>query len=156
MRKKLRSVLCMILVVVLAYSLCACSKGTQKGFTSYDDANGEFKKTVAALNWPEDYKVPTELDGEKDGEYQAGYGDTRASQYWEEAWEMEWLKNYKTNKERADKAIEELEKATDMAYMSPSKCDDATRRYFKEMLDKAKAQDPSAVEENLKLNGPTY
>ena len=45
MRKKLRSVLCMILVVALAYSLCACSKGTQKGFTSYDDANGEFKKT---------------------------------------------------------------------------------------------------------------
>ena len=97
-----------------------------------------------------------ELDGEKDGEYQAGYGDTRASQYWEEAWEMEWLNNYKTNKERADKAIEELEKATDMAYMSPSRCDDATRRYFKEMLDKAKAQDPSGVEQNLKLNGPTY
>lgn len=105
MRKKLRSVVCMILAVAFAYSLCACSKGPEKGFTSYDDANGEFKKTVASLNWPEDYKVPTELDGEKDGEYQAGYGDTRASQYWEEAWEMEWLNNYKTNKERADKAI---------------------------------------------------
>ncbi len=42
-----------------------------------------------------------------------------------------------------------------MNYMSPAKCDDATRDYFKKMLDKAKTGDPSAVEDNLKLNGPT-
>lgn len=155
MRKKIKSVLRLSFVLALALGLCACHGGNTKGFHSYDDANKEFKDTVATLNWPDNYTLPTELDGEKDAEYQAGYGDTRASQYWEEAWEKEWLETYKTDKARADKAIEELEKAPSMNYMSPAKCDDATRDFFKKMLDKAKTGDPSAVEDNLKLNGPT-
>lgn len=155
MRKTFRRILCVSFILALALGLCACHRGDPEGLHSYDDANKEFKETVADLNWPDNYTLPTELDGEKDAEYQAGYGDTRASQYWEEAWEKEWLDNYKTDKARADKAIEELEKAPTMNYMSPKKCDDATRSFFKEMLDKAKTGDPSAVEENLKLNGPT-
>lgn len=155
MRIKFRRILCVSLVLALVFGLSACHESDMKGFNSYDIANKEFKETVASLNWPDNYTVPKELDGEKEASYEAGYGDTRASQYWEEAWEKEWLDNYKTDKARADKAIEELEKAPSMNYMSPAKCDDATRSYFKEMLDKAKAGDPSAVEENLKLNGPT-
>ena len=155
MRKTFRRTLCASFILALAIGLCACHGDDGKSFNSYDAANKEFKETVASLNWPDNYTLPTELDGEKEASFEAGYGDTRASQYWEEAWEKEWLKNYQTDKERADKAIEELEKAPTMNYMSPAKCDDATRDYFKKMLDKAKAGDPSAVEENLKLNGPT-
>lgn len=155
MRKKLRKILCVSLILALALGLSACHESNMEGFHSYDIANKEFKETVAAMDWPDNYTVPTELDGEKEASYEAGYGDTRASQYWEEAWEKEWLETYKTDKGRADNAIKELEKATSMNYMSPAKCDDATRDYFKKMLDKAKAGDPSAVEENLKLNGPT-
>lgn len=155
MRKTFKRILCVSFILGLALGLCACHRDDGKSFNSYDAANKEFKETVASLNWPDNYTVPTELDGEKEASFEAGYGDTRASQYWEEAWEKEWLKNYQTDKERADHAIKELEKAPTMNYMSPAKCDDATRDYFKKMLDKAKACDPSAVEENLKLNGPT-
>ena len=155
MRKTFRRILCASFILALAIGLCACHGDDGKSFNSYDAANKKFKETVASLNWPDNYTLPTELDGEKEGSFEAGYGDTRASQYWEEAWEKEWLENYQTNKERADHAIKELEKATRMNYMSPAKCDDATRDSFKKMLDKAKTGDPSAVEENLKLNGPT-
>lgn len=51
-------------------------------------------------------------------------------------------------------AIEELEKALNMRYLSKECCDDATRKFFKDRLDKAKANDPSGFEENLKLNDP--
>jgi len=38
--------------------------------------------------------------------------------------------------------------------MSPQKCDDATRQYFKDNLEKAKLGDPSGFEENIRLNCP--
>ena len=69
-------------------------------------------------------------------------------------WKKEWLATYTSDPERAQKALEELEKAPDMLYMSPQKCDDATRQYFKDNLEKAKLGDPSGFEENIRLNCP--
>ena len=74
--------------------------------------------------------------------------------YWEAAWEKEWLNTYKTDPARAQKALDELEKAKTMTYMSEAKCDDATRKYFNDILEKAKNGDPSGFEENIKLNAP--
>ncbi|WP_299031628.1 hypothetical protein, partial [uncultured Anaerococcus sp.] len=107
------------------------------------------------LSWPDGYEVPEKIDSEKDdASYQKGFGSTRASLYWESAWEKELLETYKTDPVRAERALEELEKAKDMAYMSEEKCDDATRQYFAKILEMAKNGDPSGFEENIKLNSP--
>lgn len=99
--------------------------------------------------------MPEKIDSEKDdASYQKGFGVTRASLYWEIAWEKEWLETYKTDPERAEKALKELEKAKDMIYMSEAKCDDATRDYFAKILEMAKNGDPLGFEENIKLNAP--
>ena len=99
--------------------------------------------------------MPEKIDSEKDdASYKKVFGVTRASLYWEIAWEKEWLETYKTDPERAEKALKELEKAKDMIYMSEAKCDDATRDYFAKILEMAKNGDPLGFEENIKLNAP--
>lgn len=148
-----------ILVSGIALGIAACGKSNaddkSTGFVSQKEIQEEFVQTTKSLNWPEGYKVPEEIDyKEDDVDYQKGFGDTRASMYWEAAWEKEWLDTYKTDPERAKKALEELEKAKDMTYMSEAKCDDATREAFAKYLDQAKNGDPSGFEENLKLNAP--
>ena len=50
----------------------------------------------------------------------------------------EWLDTYNTDPERAQKALDELETAFDMPYMGEDRCDDATRNYLRENIDKAK------------------
>lgn len=124
------------------------------GFTDFEHIEQEFLQTVEELNWPESATIPTELKGETADSFQVGYGNTRASMMWECAWEKEWLETYTSDPERAEKALEELEKAPEMPYMSPQKCDDATREYFADNLEKAKLGDPSGFEENIRLNCP--
>ena len=80
------------------------------------------------------------------------YGDTRASNLWEYSWMKEWLNSYSTDSARAEKALEELEKAFDMPYMGTDRCDDATRNYLRENIDKAKLGDPSGFRECIELN----
>ena len=65
MRKTFRRILCASFILALALGLCACHGDDGKSFNSYDAANKEFKETVASLIWPDNYTVPTELDGEK-------------------------------------------------------------------------------------------
>ena len=84
--------------------------------------------------------------------FQVGYGETRASNLWEYSWMKEWLDTYNTNPERAEKALEELEKAFDMPYMGKDRCDDATRNYLRENIDKAKLGDPSGFRECIDVN----
>ncbi|RIY22533.1 hypothetical protein CJI55_07200, partial [Gardnerella vaginalis] len=48
----------------------------------------EYQESVAKLSWPEKYKAPANLVGEeKDSQFQSGYGDTQASNYYQCAWE---------------------------------------------------------------------
>lgn len=162
MKLSLKKVLSFLFVMVLMVGFSSCKKSSAtansengaKDFVKYDDIQKEFKETVNKLNWPEGYKAPEKLDDDANAVYQEGFGDTLASNYWECAWQEEWLKNYKTNPQKAQKAIEELEKALSMRYLSKECCDDATRKFFKDRLDKAKANDPSGFEENLRLNDP--
>lgn len=124
------------------------------GFTDFENIEKEYLETLQELNWPENMELPTALEGETADQFQIGYGVTRASMLWEYAWEKEWLETYTSDTERAERALQELEKAPEMLYMSPQKCDDATREYFKENLEKAKLGDPSGFEENIRLNAP--
>lgn len=78
--------------------------------------------------------------------------NTRASNLWEYSWMKEWLNSYSTDSARAEKALEELEKAFDMPYMGTDRCDDATRNYLRENIDKAKLGDPSGFRECIELN----
>ena len=71
---------------------------------------------------------------------------------WEYSWMKEWLDTYNTDPERAEKALEELEKAFDMPYMGIDRCDDATRNYLRENIDKAKLGDPSGFTESIRAN----
>ena len=155
----IRKIGSIILIGCLALGLAACEKSNASDysteFVSYEEVQDEFVKTCESLNWPDGYEIPKEIDSEKENtQYQKGFGNTRASQYWEAAWEKEWLNTYKNDPRRAEKALEELEKAKKMPYMSEEKCDDATREYFDKILDKAKNGDPSGFEENIKLNAP--
>lgn len=156
------------LFVLFAFLLCSCiffpacsQKKTDKiiedrkmQFTDFKTIEKEYLDYLAKLNWPEGYFVPIKLDGEVAECFQVGYGETKASMLWECVWEKEWLKYYKSDSLRADNAIRELEKASDMVYMGPAKCDDATREYFNDNLEKAKLGDPSGFEENIRLNSP--
>ena len=148
------------LVFGLALAMSACGKSKadvevgSDNLVSFEETEKDFVDSCKKLAWPEGYEVPEHLDDVRDANFEAGYGNTRASQYWEAAWQEEWLNNYKTNPEKAKKALEELEKATSMPYLGPDKCDDNTRKAFKDSLEKAKAGDPSGFEENLKLNDP--
>lgn len=162
--KKNKSKFRVIVAILSAFCICicfsACTKKSdretsrQMQLIDFKTVEKEYLDYMKKLNWPEGYLLPTKLEGEVAEEFQAGYGETRASMLWECAWEKEWLKSYRTDPDRAKNAIRELEKAPNMLYMSPQKCDDATRRYFKDNLDKAKLGDPSGFEENIRLNCP--
>lgn len=91
LKRKISSI---VLVGVLALGLAACSKANaadySTGMVSYEEIQNEFAQTCKNLTWPEGYEVPKEIDEKKDGSvYQKGFGNTRASMYWEAAWEKE-------------------------------------------------------------------
>lgn len=158
MKKRVTLLIALVSVFCICFSLSACNSNKEKNkqvkLIGFNEVEKEYLEALANLNWPDGYVLPKKLTGETAEQFQAGYGETRASMLWECAWEKEWLEYYRTDATRADKAIKELEKAPDMLYMSPQKCDDATRRYFKDNLDKAKLGDPSGFEENIRLNCP--
>ena len=113
----------------------------------------EYLTTIESLNWPEGFTPPDALEGEDTGaSFQIGYGDTRASNLWEYSWMQEWLDTYNTDSERAAKALAELEKAFDMPYMGTDRCDDATRKYLRDNIDKAKLGDLSGFTECIQAN----
>ena len=144
--------------IVLSLTICmmfvGCSNSTSapaseaRGFTDFEHIEKEYLATIEKLNWPDGVTLPDKLEGEDTGtSFQVGYGDTRASNLWEYSWMKEWLNSYSTDSARAEKALEELEKAFDMPYMGTDRCDDATRNYLRENIDKAKLGDPSGFRE---------
>ena len=149
--------------IVLSLTICmmfvGCSNSTSapaseaRGFTDFEHIEKEYLATIEKLNWPDGVTLPDKLEGEDTGtSFQVGYGDTRASNLWEYSWMKEWLNSYSTDSARAEKALEELEKAFDMPYMGTDRCDDATRNYLRENIDKAKLGDPSGFRECIELN----
>lgn len=161
MRKFLKQSKSKFLIIGIILSLCfaftGCSKTEQNsessGFTDFTHIEEEYLATLKSLDFPEGTVLPEKLEGE-DGEasFQEGYGETRACNLWEYLWMQEWLDTYTTDSERAKQALNELEKAFDMAYMGEDRCDDATRNYLRENIDKAKAGDPSGFEECIRVN----
>ena len=119
------------LMICLMFAGCSNSDTTSdsRGFTDFEHIEEEYLATIDSL-----------------------YCETRASNLWEYSWMKEWLDTYNTNPERAEKALEELEKAFDMPYMGKDRCDDATRNYLRENIDKAKLGDPSGFRECIDVN----
>lgn len=154
--RKIGTIFVLSLVICLMFAGCS-TDGTgnkpSRGFTDFSHIEEEYLSTIKALSWPDGVDLPDKLEeGEEDASYQEGYGDTLASNLWEYQWMQEWLDTYKTDSARAGKALEELEKAFDMPYMGEDRCDDATRRYLRENIDKAKLGDPSGFEECIEVN----
>ena len=138
------------LLVCLMFTGCSNSEtnSTSRGLTDFAHIEEEYLATIDSLNWPDGITLPDKLEDEDTGaSFQVGYGETRASYLWEYSWMKEWLDTYNTDPERAEKALEELEKAFDMPYMGIDRCDDATRNYLRENIDKAKLGDPSGFTE---------
>lgn len=124
------------------------------GLTDFSGIEKEYLETIQNLNWPEGFELPDRLENvEKDIQFQKGYGDTLASNLWQYAWEKEWLDTYQSDPDRADKAIQELEKAFDMGYLSPQRADDATRKFLRDYIDRAKLGDPSGFQQDIQANG---
>lgn len=146
---------CMLFICVL---VTGCGKEesedqSNKGFTDFTHIEEEFLTTINELNWPDNVNLPDKLEGENEGaSFQKGYGNTLASNLWEHMWMQEWLDSYNVDSDRAERALNELEKAFDMPYMEEDRCDDATRRYLRENIDKAKLGDPSGFYECIKVN----
>ena len=129
------------------------TNSTSRGLTDFAHIEEEYLATIDSLNWPDGITLPDKLEDEDTGaSFQVGYGETRASYLWEYSWMKEWLDTYNTDPERAEKALEELEKAFDMPYMGIDRCDDATRNYLRENIDKAKLGDPSGFTESIRAN----
>ena len=154
---KTKVVLGIVLTLLIGLMVAGCAKSTSasasKGFTDFDHIEKEYLDTIDDLNWPDGFTTPTKLENEdKSVSFEVGYGNTKASDLWEYVWMKEWLHNYNTDPGKAAKALTELEKAFDMPYMSKEKCDDATRSYLHEIIDKAKAGDPSGFEDFMKAN----
>ena len=148
-----------LIIWVICMMFVGCSNSTSapaseaRGFTDFEHIEKEYLATIEKLNWPDGVTLPDKLEGEDTGtSFQVGYGDTRASNLWEYSWMKEWLNSYSTDSARAEKALEELEKAFDMPYMGTDRCDDATRNYLRENIDKAKLGDPSGFRECIELN----
>ena len=137
-----RLLLC-VMISLLVIMLAGCSTSSdsdtnERGFTDFATIEEEYLTTIESLNWPEGVTPPDALEGEDTGaSFQIGYGDTKASNLWEYSWMQEWLDTYNTDSERAAKALAELEKAFDMPYMGTDRCDDATRKYLRDNIDKA-------------------
>lgn len=156
-RLKSSKVLVIGMVVVLCFAFTGCSKKGEdsqiRGFTNFTNIEEEYLTTLESLKFPEGTVLPKKLEGEdSEASFQEGYGETRASNLWEYSWMQEWLNTYTSDSERAEKALNELEKAFDMAYMGEDRCDDATRNYLRGNIDKAKAGDPSGFEECIRVN----
>lgn len=142
-----------MLLACLAMAGCSHSNSDAKDFTDFEHIEAEYLQSIDNLNWPEGVTLPEKLEGEDTGaSFQIGYGDTRASNLWEYYWMKEWLDTYNTDPKRAEKALEELEKAFDMPYMGADRCDNATRQYLRDNIDKAKSGDPSGFTECIKVN----
>ncbi len=147
-----------VVIFSFAFTLAGCSTSTDsdtniRGFADFETIEEEYLTTIANLNWPEGVVLPDTLEVEDKGaSFQIGYGDTRASNLWEYTWMKEWLDNYNTDSERAEKALKELEKAFDMPYMGTARCDDATRNYLRDNIYKAKLGDPSGFTECIQVN----
>ena len=72
----------------------------------------EYLTTIDSLDWPDGVELLKSWKMKLQGFFsQVGYGETRASNLWEYSWMKEWLDTYNTNPERAEKALEELEKS---------------------------------------------
>ena len=143
------------LMICLMFAGCSNSDTTSdsRGFTDFEHIEEEYLATIDSLDWPDGVELPKKLENEDTGaSFQVGYGETRASNLWEYSWMKEWLDTYNTNPERAEKALEELEKAFDMPYMGKDRCDDATRNYLRENIDKSKLGDPSGFRECIDVN----
>ena len=105
------------LLVCLIFTGCSNSEtisetnSNSRGFTDFEHIEEEYLATIDSLNWPDGVTLPDKLEGEDTGaSFQVGYGETRASYLWEYSWMKEWLDTYNTDPERAENALEELEK----------------------------------------------
>ena len=122
-RLKSSKVLVIGMVVTLCFAFTGCSKEQVEdrekrihGFYPYrgrifgyiEKSGVSRKERYSRKNWKE--KIV-------EASFQEGYGETRASNLWEYSWMQEWLNTYTSDSERAEKALNELEKAFDMAYM---------------------------------------
>lgn len=145
------------MIVSLCFAFAGCSNAEQnkgsRSFTDFTHIEEEYLDTLKSLDFPEGTVLPERLEGEdSEASFQEGYGETRACNLWEYLWMQEWLDTYTTEPERAERALKELEKAFNMAYMGEDRCDDATRNYLRENIDKAKAGDPSGFAECIRVN----
>ena len=145
-------------IVALCFAVTGWAKAGQdreeREFTDFTHIEEEYLSTLKSLDFPEGTVLPEKIgrgkivkrlfrkDMEKPEPVICG----------EYSWMQEWLDTYTTEPERAEQALNELEKAFDMAYMGEDRCDDATRNYLRENIDKAKAGDPSGFEECIRVN----
>lgn len=155
---RLLSLLFVFLLVPLA-SGCShassSSKDTAGDMLSYEKINQEYQNSASKLEWPSAYPAPKNMQKDTDVSlYQKGSGDIAASQLFECSWEKEWLDNYSDDTEKANHALEQLEKVPSMEYMSPDHADDTTREFFADYLNRAKLGDPSGFQENVTANCP--
>ncbi|MDP9801629.1 hypothetical protein J2S49_001705 [Arcanobacterium wilhelmae] len=156
MMKKMSQVLCVCVALALVGGCGTKSTTSQetsgKTFITHTELEQEYRDSIKKLEFPKGFKVPQQTTEEIDATFQRGYGNTVASYTWQCAWQKEWLERYASDSDRANRALKVLEKAPSMPYLDKAHADDATRRIFKENIDKAKLGDPSGIQEDVSAN----
>ncbi len=149
------------LAACAALSLSACTGNASSDSSvsdeevtvvSAEDIQKEYQESIGKLAWPDNYPPEETVDIDTSVNYELGWGDTLASTAYECAWSKEWLDTYASDEAAATTALQRLEEASGMDYMSEDRADESTRQFFKENLDKAKLGDPSGIQNSVSLN----
>lgn len=140
-------------IAFLAIGVTGCSSISNSegpdSFVNYDKINAEYKESLKKLELPPGSKPPADLvEEDKSAVFQVGWGDTQASNYYECAWQKEWLEAHGKDAKREKVALEHLEKIPEMPFVKDKqRADDSVRNYVNDYLEKARLGDPSAIQE---------
>jgi len=113
---------------------------------TYSQMVDEYTAAQATLPLAPGDNYPPFPDGyDKNGQYEAMYGQSIAFGVYMCSWEQEWLDTRSTDTSRADKALSVLQSMPDNVIFQKT-YDDSLRSDISDAIDKAALGDPSDVQ----------
>lgn len=152
-RRRIRlSILATLIIALAGCSKAGAEVSPKSGvFLSYEKMTAEYREAAALIDLPPGEVWPESPPGERDAQYEEGFGSTQAEILWFCAWQREWLARLETDPLRAEYALETMEAVTDTG-MYRIAYDDVSRSVVDERLDTARNGDTRAVKRDVLLN----
>lgn len=115
----------------------------------------EYRLAAARLTLPPGIYFPAEAPGGEEAataHFNTGHGLNFAQNYWQVAWEREWLAQRSRTGDRARRALVVLADQVPRTESMTIYSDETVRRRWTEIIKKARAGDPSGIQEDVKMN----